>query len=132
MKKLFIIALFVLGIYNAPVFGMAQDILLSELYSIMPVDDPEHTIADRVPPPTRIHATIDGNQLSIDADTDEHAYVEVVDPETGEIVVEEEFIGETSMSIPEEGDYEVYIYTESGTVMVGEFSVEYSYALWNL
>ena len=39
-------------------------------------------------------------------------------------LTKEEFEGETTMSIPEEGDYEVYIYTESGTVMVGEFSVE--------
>ena len=45
-------------------------------------------------------------------------------PKTGEIVAEEEFEGETTMSIPEEGNYELYIYTESGTVMVGEFSVE--------
>jgi hypothetical protein len=36
MKKLLIIALFVLGMYNAPMFGMVQEITLSELYSIMP------------------------------------------------------------------------------------------------
>ena len=56
--------------------------------------------------------------------TDAPAYAEVIDSETGEIVAEEEFEGETTMSIPEEGDYELYIYTESGSVMAGEFSVE--------
>ena len=123
MRKLFIIALFVLGIYNAPMFGMAQEIILSELYPIMPYDDPGDEGRGRYPDPTRIHASIDGNQLSIDTGTDAPAYAEVIDPETGEIIAEEEFTGETTMSIPEEGDYELYIYTESGTVMVGEFSV---------
>jgi hypothetical protein len=124
MKKLFIIALFVLSMYNAPMFGMAQEIILTELYPIMPYDDPGDEGRGRYPDPTRIHASIDGNQLSIDTGTDAPAYAEVIDPETGEIIAEEEFEGETTMSIPEEGNYEVYIYTESGTVMVGEFSVE--------
>lgn len=124
MRKFFIIALFVLGMYNASAFGMPQEIILSELYSILPFDDPERDTLDSRPRPTRIHASIDGDQLSIDTGTDEHAYVEVIDPETGEVVVEEEVVGETTMSIPEDGDYEVYIYTESGSVLTGEFSVE--------
>lgn len=124
MRKLFIIALFVLGIYNVPMFGMAQEIILSELYSMTPFDDPKDNERGKRPGPNEFQASIDGNQLNIDADTDAPAYAEVIDPETGEIIVEDEFTGETTMSIPEEGDYEVYIYTESGTVMVGEFSVE--------
>lgn len=124
MKKLFILALFVLGMYNAPMFGMAQEIILTELYPIMPYDDPGDEGRGRYPDPTRIHASIDGNQLSIDTGTDAPAYAEVINPETGETIAEEEFTGETTMSISEEGNYEVYIYTESGTVMVGEFSVK--------
>ena len=42
----------------------------------------------------------------------------------GDVVEDEEFVGETNMSIPQSGDYELYIYSESGTVMVGEFSVK--------
>ena len=95
-----------------------------ELYSFIPYDNPKDDERGGGPDPTQIQASINGDQLSIDMGTDAPAYAEVIDPETGEIIVEEEFIGETSMSIPEEGDYEVYIYTESGTVMVGEFSVE--------
>ena len=124
MKKLFILALFVLGMYNAPMFGMAQEIILTELYSMSPLDDPKRDTLGGEPDPTQIYASIDGNQLSIDTGTDAPAYAEVIDPETGETIAEEEFEGETTMSIPEEGNYEVYIYTESGTVMVGEFSVE--------
>lgn len=123
MKKFFILALFVLGMCNAPVFGMEHEIVLTELYSIMPLDDPDDDGAGGRPNPTQIYATIDGNHLSVGAYTEMPAYVEVIDQETGEVVAEEEFIGETTMSIPEEGDYEVYIYTESGTVLVGEFSV---------
>ena len=124
MKKLFIIALFVLGMYNVSAFAMAQEIILTELYSIVPLDDAkEETLGGR-PNPNLIIATIDGDQLSIDAGADEHAYIEVVDPETGEVIVEEEIVGETTMSIPEEGEYELYIYTNTGSVMMGEFEVE--------
>jgi hypothetical protein len=124
MRKLFIIALFVLGMYNVPMFGMAQEIILSELCSMTPFDNPKDTGREKRPDPTQIYAYIDGDQLSIDTGTDAPAYAEVIDPETGEIIAEDEFTGETTMSIPEEGNYEVYIYTESGIVMVGEFSVE--------
>lgn len=34
MRKLFIIALFVLGIYNAPMFGMAQEIIGWTIYPV--------------------------------------------------------------------------------------------------
>lgn len=122
MKKLLVIALFVLGIYNVSVFGMVQEIIL--MYSIMPLDDPGDEVGGGRPDPTQIHASIDGNQLSIEADTDAPVYAEIVNPETGEVVAEEEFEGETTMYIPAEGDYEVYIYTETGTVLIGEFSVE--------
>ena len=124
MKKLFIIALFVLGMYNVSAFAMAQEIILTELYSIVPLDDAkEETLGGR-PNPNLIIATIDGDQLSIDAGADEHAYIEVVDPETGEVIADEEFVGETTMSITEDGDYELYIYTNTGTVMMGEFEVK--------
>lgn len=124
MKKILFIALLLLGISNASMFGMVQEIILIEMYSIMPLDDADENKGGRKPDPNLFHASIDGDQLSIDTGTDEHAYVEVIDPETGEVVVEEEVVGETTMSIPEDGDYEVYIYTESGSVLTGEFSVE--------
>ena len=124
MKKLLVITLFVLGMCNVSAFGMAQEIILTELYSIMPLDDANDEGRGKRPNPNLFHASIDGNQLSIDADTDAPVYAEIVNPETGEVVAEEEFEGETTMSIPAEGDYEVYIYTETGTVLIGEFSVE--------
>ena len=124
MKKILILALFVLGMYNVSAFAMAQEILLTELYSMTPFDDAKNKSNGKRPDPSRFQASIDDNQLSIDTGTDAPVYAEVIDQETGEVVAEEEFTGETTISIPEEGDYEVYIYTESGTVMVGEFEVE--------
>ena len=123
MKKLFIIALFVLGMCNVSVFGMVQEIILTELYSIMPLDDANDEGRGERPDPTRFHASIDGNQLSVGADTDMPAYVEVIDEETGEVVVEEEFEGETEVTIDQTGSYIVQIYS-GNTVMTGEFEVE--------
>ena len=123
MKKLFIITLFVLGMCNVSVFGMVQEIILTELYSIMPLDDPGDEVGGGRPRPVKINAFIDGNQLSVGADTDMPAYVEVIDVETGEVVVEEEFEGETEVTIDQTGSYIVQIYS-GNTVMTGEFEVE--------
>ena len=123
MKKLLIIALFVLGMCNVSAFGMVQEVILTELYSIMPLDDANDEGRGRRPNPTRFHASIDGNQLSVGADTDMPAYVEVIDEETGEIVAEEEFVDETEVTIDQTGSYIVQIYS-GNTVMTGEFEVE--------
>ena len=123
MKRIFIVALFVLGIYNAPVFGMVQEIVLTELYSIIPLDDAEYEGRGTRPEPTRFQAFIDGDHLSVGAHTEMPAYVEVIDQETGEVVVEEEFVEETETTIPQAGAYIVQIYS-GNTIMTGEFEVE--------
>lgn len=123
MKRIFIVALFVLGIYNAPVFGMVQEIVLTELYSIMPLDDAEYEGRSTRPDPTLFRAFIDGNHLSVGAHTEMPAYIEVIDQETGEVVVEEEFEEETATTIDQAGSYIVQIYS-GNTVMTGEFEIE--------
>ena len=125
MKKLLIFALCLLGICNARAEMMtAQEIILTEIATMQPWDSEESDEKVNFKHGNRIYASIDGDQLSIDAGADEHAYVEIIDPETGEVIADEEFVGETTMYIAEDGDYELYIYTESGIVMAGEFSVE--------
>ena len=123
MKKLLIIALFVLGMCNVSVFGMGQEIILTELYSIMPLDDPEDDGRGKRPNPTQFRASINGNSLSVGAYTEVPAYVEVIDQATGEVVVEEEFLDETETTIHQSGLYVVQIYS-GNTVMTGEFEVE--------
>ncbi|MBQ8832969.1 MAG: hypothetical protein IJ000_05705 [Paludibacteraceae bacterium] len=123
MKKFFILALFVLGMCNAPVFGMEHEIVLTELYSIMPLDDPDDDGAGGRPNPNQFRAFISGNLLSIGAYTDMPAYVEVIDDETGEVVADDEFDAETETTINKAGSYIVQIYS-GNTIMTGEFEVE--------
>ena len=123
MKKILIIALFVLGMCNVSVFGMVQEIILTELYSIMPLDNPEDDTTGGRPNPTQFRAFISGNLLSIGAYTDMPAYVEVIDDETGEVVADDEFDGETETTINKAGSYIVQIYS-GNTIMTGEFEVE--------
>lgn len=123
MKKLFILALFVLGMCNVSTFGMEQEIVLTELYSIMPFDDPERTTIGRDTDPNRICATIDGTRMRVNARTGAPVYVEVINQSTGEVVVEEEFVEETEAIIPQSGSYFIQVYT-GNSVVGGEFEVE--------
>ena len=123
MKKLFILALFVLGMCNAPVFGLEREIVLTELYSIMPLDDPDDDGAGEGPDPTQIRATIDGTRMRVNARTGAPVYVEVINQSTGEVVVEEEFVEETEAIIPQAGSYFIQVYT-GNCVVGGEFEVE--------
>ena len=102
---------------------MEQEIILTELYSLMPLDDPGDEGRGARPNPTRFHALIDGNLLSVGAYTDMPAYVEVIDDETGEVVAEEEFEGDTEISVKKAGLYLVQIYS-GNTIMTGEFEVQ--------
>jgi hypothetical protein len=102
---------------------MEQEIVLTELYSIVPLDDPDDDGAGGRPNPTQFRAFINGNSLSVGAYTEVSAYVEVIDQETGEVVVEEEFLDETETTIHQSGSYVVQIYS-GNTIMTGEFEVE--------
>ena len=122
MKKLFILALFVLGMYNASTFAMTQEIILNELYFVMPLDDAkEETLGGR-PDPNQIRATIDGTRMRVNARTGAPVYVEVINQSTGEVVVEEEFVEETEAIIPQAGSYFIQVYT-GNSVVGGEFEV---------
>ena len=123
MKKLFILALFVLGMYNVSTFAMTQEIILNELYFVMPLDDAkEETLGGR-PDPNQIRATIDGTRMRVNARIGAPVYVEVINQSTGEVVVEEEFVEETEAIIPQAGLYFIQVYT-GNSVVGGEFEVE--------
>ena len=124
MKKLLIFALCLLGICNVRAEMMtAQEIILTEVYHMQPWDSKdEETVLPNIG--NDIYVSIDENELYVSTGNDAPAYVEVIDDETDEVVAEEEFVGETTMSISDEGDYELYIYIESGVVMMGEFEVK--------
>ena len=123
MKKILFIALLLLGISNVSMFGMVQEIILIEMYSIMPLDDADENKGGRKPDPNLFRASFSNNNLSVGAHTSIPAYVEVIDQETGEVVIEEEFVEETEVTINQVGLYTIQIYS-GNTIMTGEFEVE--------
>ena len=123
MKKLLIIALFVLGTRTASGFAMTQEVVLNEIYAIIPLDNAKDELEDGTPRPTRFHATIDGHQLLIDSDTHEPIYIEVVSKKSGEVVAAGEFVGSTAIHVSRSGAYTLQLYS-GNSVFAGEFVVE--------
>ena len=123
MKKLLILALFVQGIYNASVFGMVQEIILNEIYSIMPLDDAKDEDRDKRSDPNRIYAFADGNQLFIESDAREPIYVEVVSKKSGQVVATREFVGNTVIPISRAEAYTIRVYS-GNFIYTGEFIIE--------
>ena len=123
MRKVCFIALFVLGICNASVFGMVQEIILNEIYSIMPLDDAKDEDRDKRSDPNRIYAFADGNQLFIESDAREPIYVEVVSKKSGQVVATREFIGNTVIPISRAEAYTIRVYS-GNFIYTGEFIIE--------
>ena len=102
-------------------------IVFVDVYAVMPLDDPcNGNGGTGSPDPNRVIGGIDGHDLNIgivgDNEVDAGEIV-VIDPETGEIIIEEVVIGQTSINIPEPGSYTAYV-TVGGTTYAGEFEVQ--------
>ena len=127
-KTLFLLTMCLVGMcsmYAVSVVG--TPIQFVEIYGVMPCDDAEETVGGGSPDPNRVIGGIDGNDLNIgivgDEDRDAGEVV-VIDPETGEIIIDEEpVVGLTSINIPEPGSYTAYV-TVGGITYAGEFVVE--------
>lgn len=129
-KTIFLFAMCLMGMcsmYAACVAG--TPILFYDVYAMMPCDDGHNGNAGGRPDPTQeIIGGIDGNDLNIgivgDEDRDAGEVV-VIDPETGEIIIDEEpIVGQTSIHIPEPGSYTAYVTVGGGTTYAGDFVVE--------
>ena len=128
-KAIFLFALCLMGMSNVVAQGLpGTPILFYDVYAVMPLDDPdnENGGAGR-PDPNRVIGGIDGNDLNIGivgGDGVDAGEVVVIDPETGEIIIDEEpIVGQTSIHIPEPGSYTAYV-TVGGTTYAGDFEVE--------
>ena len=101
-------------------------IVFVDVYAVMPLDDPCNGDGGTGPDPTRVIGGIDGHDLNIgivgDNEVDAGEIV-VIGPETGEIIIEEVVVGQTSINIPEPGSYTAYV-TVDGITYAGEFVVE--------
>lgn len=127
-KTLFSIALCLLGMCSAYAVSLpGTPIVFVDIYGLMPVDDPcNGNGGTGRPDPNRVTGSIDGDDLNIvigDGNEAEAGEVIVIDPETGEVIVEEGFVGQTSVNIPEPGEYTAIVVTDNGAVG-GDFVVE--------
>ena len=126
-KTIFLFAMCLIGMcsmYAACVAG--TPILFYDVYAVMPCDDPDNGNAGGRPDPNRVVGGIDGDNLNIvigEGDAGDIGEVIVIDPETGEIIIEEIVIGQTSVNIQESGAYTAYVVVD-GTTYAGEFVVE--------
>ena len=127
-KAIFLFALCLMGMSNVVAQVLpGTPILFYDVYAVMPLDDPYDGDDTGRPDPTRVIGGIDGNDLNIGivgGDGRDAGEVVVIDPETGEIIIDEEpIIGQTSIHIPEPGSYTAYV-TVGGTTYAGDFEVE--------
>ena len=127
-KAIFLFALCLMGMSNVVAQSLpGTPILFYDVYAVMPLDDPYDGDDTGRPDPTQeIIGGIDGNDLNIGivgGDGRDAGEVVVIDPETGEIIIEEVVIGQTSINIPEPGSYTAYV-TVGGTTYAGEFEVQ--------
>ena len=129
-KAIFLFALCLMGMSNVVAQVLpGTPILFYDVYAVMPLDDPdnENGGAGRPDPNQEVIGGIDGNDLNIGivgGDGRDAGEVVVIDPETGEIIIDEEpIVGQTSIHIPEPGSYTAYV-TVGGTTYAGDFEVE--------
>ena len=128
-KTLFSLALCLLGMCSAYAVSLpGTPIVFVDIYGVMPVDDPcnGNGGTGRPDPNQQIVGSIDGDDLNIvigDGNEAEAGEVIVIDPETGEVIIEEGFVGQTSVNIPEPGEYTAIVVTDNGAVG-GDFVVE--------
>ena len=126
MKKAIfsLVALCLIGICSAYAVSLpGTPIVFVDIYGVMPCDDPDNNDMGGSPDPTRVvTGGIDMDELHI-AIGGGIGSVVIVNPIDDEIVAEEVFTGQTSITIPESGAYTAYV-TVGGTTYAGDFVVE--------
>lgn len=127
-KTIFLFAMCLMGMCSMYAVCVAgTPILFYDVYAMMPCDDGHNGNAGGRPDPNQeIIGGIDDDNLNIvigEGDAGDIGEVIVIDPETGEIIIDEEIVGQTSVTIPEPGEYTAYVVTDDGTY-AGDFVVE--------
>ncbi|MBR2451296.1 MAG: hypothetical protein IKB40_07380 [Paludibacteraceae bacterium] len=122
-KTIFSIAMCLIGMCSAYAVSMpGTPIVFVDIYGVMPCDDGQNGNMGGSPDPTRVVGGIDMDELHI-AIGGGIGSVVIVNPIDDEIVAEEVFTGQTSITIPESGAYTAYV-TVGGTTYAGDFVVE--------
>ena len=123
-KTIFSIAMCLIGMCSAYAISFAgTPIVFVDIYGVMPCDDDRNGNVGGSPDPTQeVVGGIDMDELHI-AIGGGIGSVVIVNPIDDEIVAEEVFTGQTSITIPESGAYTAYV-TVGGTTYAGDFVVE--------
>ena len=125
-KTIFSIAMCLIGMCSAYAVSMpGTPIVFVDIYGVMPCDDGQNGNMGGSPDPNQeVVGSIDNNELKVGFGNGVGTgQVIVIVPETGEVVTEKGFVGQTSVNIPNPGAYTAIVVTEGGTV-AGEFVVE--------
>ena len=129
MKKAIfsLVALCLIGMCSMYAVSLpGSPIVFVDIYGVMPCDDDmDGDGGGGRPDPNRVIGSINNRSLHVQMPGDrstEMADVIVVDVATGEIVVEESFVGNTIVNIPRAGSYTVYVVAGNRTV-AGNFEV---------
>lgn len=123
-KTILLFATCLLGMCNLAAQSLpGTPIYFYDVYAIMPLDDPYNGDGTGRPDPNQeIIGAIDGQELKV-AVGGGAGIVVVVNPITGKVVTEKEFVGQTSITIPSTGSYTAYV-NVGNTTVAGEFEVE--------
>lgn len=123
-KTIFSIAMCLIGMCSAYAVSMpGTPIVFVDIYGVMPCDDGHNGDMGGSPDPNQqVIGGIDMDELHI-AIGGGIGSVVIVNPIDDEIVAEEVFTRQTSITIPESGAYTAYV-TVGGTTYAGDFVVE--------
>lgn len=124
-KTFFLLAMCLIGMCSAYAVSLpGTPIVFVDIYGVMPINDPHNDDAGGSPDPTQeVVGSIDGDDLNIGIVGGGVGQVIVIDPEIGDIIIDEDIIGQASFDIPDPGTYTAYVVV-NGVTYAGEFVVE--------
>ena len=123
-KTIFSIAMCLIGMCSAYAVSMpGTPIVFVDIYGVMPCDDDRNGDVGGSPDPTRVIGGIDGDDLNIGIVGGGVGQVIVIDPEIGDVIIDEDIIGQASFDIPDPGTYTAYVVV-NGVTYAGDFEVK--------
>lgn len=124
-KTFFLLAMCLIGMCSAYAVSLpGTPIVFVDIYGVMPINDPHNDDAGGRPDPTQeVVGSIDGDDLNIGIVGGGVGQVIVIDPEIGDVIIDEDIIGQASFDIPDPGTYTAYVVV-NGVTYAGDFEVE--------
>ena len=125
-KTFFLLAMCLIGMCSAYAVSLpGTPIVFVDIYGVMPCDDDlDGDGGGGSPDPNQeVVGSIDGDNLNIGIVGGGVGQVIVIDPEIGDIIIDEDIIGQASFDIPAPGTYTAYVVV-NGVTYAGDFEVE--------